>query len=224
MRGRRSRNLLFPAPNGSLLADLENQRLPRGLLNRSVTLGTFHQAISLAVLLMDSFGPKAMLQGQDPAKGRDFILRQNLAWVRNGHNRLRRVVIKWLQGTELELPQSEEQILLQFLASTHRLCVPQFSVSVPLSDMNLTATWIQCLGELIHASISCQSSILQAVLGDYLDEVVQGSRQSKSPAQLLREAFLPIFQDLVDQRLNLQSFDPRLWVNLHLSSIEPSRE
>lgn len=165
-----------------------------------------------------------MLQGQDPAKAQDFILRQNLAWLRNGHNRLRRVVVRWLQGTELELPQNEEHFVLQFLASTHRLCIPQFSVSVPLSDMNLTATWIQCLGELIHASISCQSSALQTVLGDYLDELVQGLRQSKLPAQLMRETFLPIFQDLVVQRLNLQSVDPRLWVNLNLSSIESSRE
>lgn len=216
--------MLLPAPDGSLLADLENLKLPRGLLNRSVTLGTFYQAVSLAVLLVDSFGPKAMMQGQGPAKGRDFILRQNLPWVLNGYNRLRRVVVRWLQRMEAELAQSEEHILLQFLASTHRLCVPQFSVPVLLSDMSLTTTWIQCLGELIHASISCQSSTLQTVLSDYLNEVLQELRQSKSSVQPLRGSFLPILQELNDQRLILQSIDPGLSVNPNLSSTEPSLE
>lgn len=203
---------------------MENLRLPRGLLNRTVTLGTFHQVVSLAILLLDSFGPKAMLQGQGPVKGRDFVLRQNLPWVLNGYNRLRRVVVKWLQRTEPELAQSEERIVLEFLSSTHRMCVPQFSAPVLLSDMSLTATWIQCLGELIYPSITCQSSTLQVVLADYLDEVVQTSRQLKLSDQSLKETFFPVLQEVNDQGLNLESIDSRLWVNFNISSAESNPE
>lgn len=224
MRGPRTRKLLLPAPDGSLLADLENLKLPRGMLNRSVPLGTFNQAVSLAVLLVDSFGPKAMIQGQGPAKGRDFILRQNLPWVLNGYNRLRRVVVRWLQRMEPGLAQSEERVLLQFLASTHRLCVPQSSAPVLLSDMSLTATWIQCLGELIHASISLQSSTLQTVLSDCLNEVLRQLKQSKSSVQPLRETSRSILQELNDQRLILHAIDPRLVVNFALFSTGSSLE
>lgn len=206
----------MPTADGSLLADLENLNLPRGLLNRNVALGDFSQAVTLTTLLLDSFGPKAMKQG--PGKGRDFVLRQNLPWVLNGYNRLRRVLVGWLRRIEPTITPSEEQVSLQLLASTRRLCVTQSSVPVLLSDMGLTSTWTQCLSEFIYPSISRQSSTLQIELSHCLHEVVLASRQSKSSIQPLREAFLPVLRELNDQELNLQSVDSRLWVNISLVS------
>lgn len=182
------------------------------MLNRTVPLGNVYQAVSIAHLLLKSFGPKALTQGQSSAKSRDFVLRQNLPWVLNGYDRLRRVVVQWTQRTEPALAQSEEQIILAFLASMHHLCVRQFSVPAPLSEMSLTTTWIHCLGELIHPSITCQSSTLQAALSDYLDEVVQWSRQFKSSVQPLRETFFPILREFDIQGLNMRSVDSCLWV------------
>lgn len=207
----------MPAVNGSLLQDLENLNLPRGLLNRNIPLGTFSRAITLAILLLDSFGPKAMMQGT--VRGRDFALRQNLPWVLNGYNRLRRVLVRWLQRTESTLTPDEEQVSLLLLASTRRLCGPQSSVAVLLPDMGLNFSWAQCLSELICPSINRQSPTLQIELSHVVNEVVQWSEQSKSSVQPLREIFLPILKELDDRNLNLQSMDLRLWVIIHLLSV-----
>lgn len=205
----------MPAVNGSLLQDLENMDLPRGLLNRNIPLGSFPRAATLAILLLDSFGPMAMMQGT--VRGRDFALRQNLPWVLNGYNRLRRVLVRWLQITKSTLTTDEERVSLLLLTSTRRLCAPQSSVAVLLPDMGLNFSWAQCLSELIWPCINRQSPTLQIELSRFVDEVVQWSEQSKSSIQPLREIFLPILKELDDQNHSLQSMDLRLRVIMHLS-------
>jgi serine/threonine-protein kinase ATR len=207
----------MPAPNGSFLTELDHLRLPRGLLGRSLALGTFSQAFTLAFMLLDSFSPGATIGTLE--KRRDLILRQNLPWVLNGYNRLRKVLVRWLQSAGLKLTPEEEEACLQFLASTRRLCVSRSSAPALPSDMSLTSTWAQCLSELIYPSIGNSFPSMQVEISNYLDEFVQSTRQSKSSAQLLREIFLPVLTEIEDGNLDLQLVDSRLWVTVASSSV-----
>lgn len=207
----------MPAPSGSLLTDLDHLRLPRGLLGRSLVLGTFSQAFTLTFTLLDSFSPKVTTESLE--KRQDLILRQNLPWVLNGYNRLRKVLVRWLRSTGSKLTPEEKKACLQFLASTRRLCVCRSSGPTLPSDMSLASTWAQCISELIYPSISSSFPAMQVELSNYLDEFVQAARQSKSSAQLLREIFLPALAEIEDLNFNLRSMESRLWVIIASSFI-----
>ncbi|KAJ6104203.1 hypothetical protein N7523_010523 [Penicillium sp. IBT 18751x] len=202
----------IPACNGSLLTELDHLHLPRGLLGRSLTLGTFSQAFTLALLLLDSFSPKVTIESLE--KRRVLILRQNLSWVLNGYNRLRRVLVKWLQSARSKLDSNEEETCLQFLASSRRFCVSRSTSPALASDIGLASTWAHCLSELIYPSISHAFLTMQGQISDYLDEFMQTTRHSGSSAQLLREIILPALAEIEDRDLDLQSMDPCLLTSL----------
>lgn len=205
-----SAKLSIPTAEGSLAAELEKLNFPRGLLNKGVALGTFSQAVTVTILFLESFNSRIITQST--AQGREFILRQNLPWVLNGYNRLRKVVVRWLQKTKSTLTPDEEQITLSFLTSTRCLCFPQSSQPASLSDMGLISIWIQCLSDLISPSIVCQSSALQISLSRFLDELT--GALSWSFVKSLRENFIPILSELNEQDIDVQSINTHLWVNL----------
>ncbi|KAJ5300562.1 uncharacterized protein N7443_005564 [Penicillium atrosanguineum] len=202
----------IPASSGSLLTELDHLHLPRGLLGRSLALGTLSQAFKLALMLLDSFSPKTTIESLE--KRRVLILRQNLSWVINGYNRLRKVLVKWLQTARSKLTSDEEETCLQLLASIRRLCVPRSTSPALPSDMGLASTWAQCLSDLIYPSISHSFLAMQVEISNYLDEFVQTTRQSNTSAQLLREIILPILAEIEDRDLDLQSMDSCLWASL----------
>ena len=207
--------IFIPASNGSLLTELDHLHLPRGLLGKSLALGTFSQAFTLALMLLDSFSPKATIESLE--KRRLLILRQNLSWVLNGYNRLRKVLVKWLQSARSKLTSNEEETCLQLLASTRRLCVSRSTSPALASDMGLASTWAQCLSDLIYPSISHSFLAMQIQISEYLDEFVQTTRQSILSTQLLREIILPALAEIEDRDLDLQSMDSCLWVMTMLS-------
>jgi len=207
----------MPAPNGPLLADLDHLRLPRGLLGRSLALDTFSQAFALTSMLLDSFNPKVTIGSLE--KRRNHILRQNLPWMLNGYNRLRKVLVRWLQSAGSEVTPEKEEAGLHFLASTRRLCVSPSSAPAVTSDISLASTWAQCLSELICPSISNSFPAMQSELSNCLGEFVQATRQTKSSAQLLREIFLPALAEIEDRDFNLHSMESCLWVIIASSFI-----
>lgn len=176
------------------MADLDNLGLPRGLLKRSLTLGSFSQAAALATELLDALSPEASAQGV--FKRRNCTLRQNLPWALNGYHRLRRVLVRWLQTQGLKVTPADEQILSQFLIYTRRLCVYESSMATMLSDMSLASTWTQCLAEFLPLSISLPMPTIQLDLSHFVDEVTLAIKQSRLAVPQLRDILLPVLTDI----------------------------
>lgn len=176
-----------------------------------MALGSFSQAVTVTTLLLECFGLR--IATQSTARGREFILRQNLPWVLNGYKRLRKVVVRWLQSAKFTLAPSEEQAVLSFLTSTRSLCISQPSQPPSLSDMGLISLWIQCLSEIIWPSITCQSPALQTSLSRFLDELTSESTPSKPFVETMRENFLPVLREIHEQDIDVQAINIQLWVS-----------
>lgn len=176
------------------MIDLDNLGLPRGLLKRSLTLGTFSQAAALGTVLLDALSPEASVQ--DVGKRRNCTLRQNLPWALNGYHRLRRVLVRWLQTPGVKVTPSDEQVLSQFLIYTRRLCVSESSMATLLSDMSLASTWTQCLAEFLPLSICLPMPAIQLDLSHFLDEVMLAIKQSRLAVPQLRDILLPVLTDI----------------------------
>jgi serine/threonine-protein kinase ATR len=194
--------LSMPSKSGSLMVDLDNLGLPRGLLKRSLTLGSFSRAAALATALLDALSPEASAQGI--SRRRNCTLRQNLPWALNGYHRLRRVLVRWLQTPGLKVTLADEQILSQFLIYTRRLCVSDSSMATMLSDMSLASTWTQCLAEFLPLSISLPMPTIQLDLSHFVDEVTLAIKQSKLAVPQLRDTLLPVLTDIRAQDSNPQ--------------------
>ncbi|KAJ5090417.1 hypothetical protein N7532_009101 [Penicillium argentinense] len=199
----RTAKLSMPASIGSLPVELDDLALPQDLVKKGTELGSFPQTVALASRLLDSFSPNEIVHGSPKRHGLD--LRQNLSGILNGFNRLRKIIVRWLQEAGSSLASTEEQVLLQYLAYARRFCVSKSFSSVLLSDVNLESTWLQCLGDFLGPSIVHRLSSLQTELAHLLDETLQETKQSKSFDQKLKERLLPVLTDLDDQGLRMAS-------------------
>lgn len=198
------------------MIDLDNLGLPRGLLKRTLTLGTFSQAASLATGLLDALSPDASAQGV--TKRRNCTLRQNLPWALNGYYRLRRVLVRWLQTPGFKATPADEQILSQFLIYTRRLCVSESAMATLLSDMSLASTWTQCLAEFLPLSIGLPMPAIQLDLTQFVDEVTLAIKQSKLAVPQLRDILLPVLTDIRAQDSYSQLVEKSLLVITSLNS------
>jgi serine/threonine-protein kinase ATR len=183
-------------------------------MRQRIDLGSFSQAIILVSLLLDSFSPQAAIEGLP--NRRSFNLRQNLPWISNGYNRLRKVVAKWMQRAGPTLTPEEEQDILEFMAYAHRFCVSDTSGSALRSDVCLASTWAQCLSDIISPSISYPLPVLQTGLIHFLDEALQAVIDSEDFAQQLRESFLSALVEIKDKDGNFMPMEPGLLVMISL--------
>lgn len=191
---------------------MDDLSLPHDLVKKTTELGTFPQTITLVSYLLDSFSPKATVQGLD--KRQNLDLRQNLSGVLNGFIRIRKIIVKWLQGAGSNLDPGDEKVPSRFLTHVHRFCVSKSSASVLLSDVSLTTVWIQCLSDLLESSIIHQLSNLQIELSKFLDEVSWSMKQSRLFEQQSRELLLPALVDLDYQGPSSKPIETCLLVNI----------
>ncbi|CEJ55236.1 Putative UVSB PI-3 kinase [Penicillium brasilianum] len=202
LRSFRPVKLSMPSKSGSIMGDLDNLGLPRGLLKRSLTLGTFTQTAALATALLDALSPEASAQGV--SKRRNCTLRPNLPWAMNGYHRLRKVLVRWLQTPGLKVTPADEQILSQFLVYTRRVCVSESSMATLLSDMSLASIWTQCLAEFLTLSTGLPMPAFQLDLSRFVDEVAVAIKQSRLTVPQLRDILLPVLTDIRAQDSNPQ--------------------
>lgn len=215
----RLKGLSLPAADGSLVQDIENLSLSRGLFESKTALGGFLQTASLACRLLDAFNPKGGMQPR--ARHQDFVVRQNFSWMLNGFHRLRKVIVEWLQMTGAQITPEDESVSLQYLTYLHRCSPPESTLAGLLSNMSLVSTWSQCLcGFLSLESIDRWPSV-QAILSRFLDDLSQVAKTSQSLVLQLREILLPALPDVTDGKIVVQSFEPCLQVRISIVSSTP---
>lgn len=206
----RSRNLVFPAVNGSLREDLDHLVLSRGILRETIPLGSFPQAVALAALLLDSFGSQASTKSI--TKQQSLIFRQNLPWALNGYNRLRKIVAKWLQGAGSKLSLEDEKKALQFVSYTCQFCMPDRTGSAIHSDVCVTSVWTQCLSEMLPISVSYQLSTLQTGLSHFFNELVPLIGRLEGLREQLTQLFLPAVEEIKDKSGHFRAMESCLLV------------
>ncbi|KAJ5683180.1 hypothetical protein N7462_006345 [Penicillium macrosclerotiorum] len=209
LRNLRSLKLTMPAATGSILLDLDTLNVPRALLKKHIALGSFSQAASLALSLLNSVSPNTM--DQSATKRPNFALHQNLPWAMNGVTRLRKVLVRWIQNSGVEVALAEEHVFMQFLALTHRLCVSKSPSNSMMADMNLSFTWSQCLSEFMFLSVTHRLSALQIDISQILDETAVTIKSSAIFAQQLKELLLPALTDVQGKDSNSRSIENCFW-------------
>ncbi|KAL4888524.1 UVSB PI-3 kinase [Aspergillus ambiguus] len=131
--------LAIPALQGTLLVDLDELGLPRGLFEGRFKIGSFPQVFKAIFVLLDSLSPNT-------SNLASAVARQNHAWVLNGYQRLWRPLFRWLQVSDTSAAVSKDHVCSQFLARV-QLCYTRLS---PLSTQTeLTHDLILMLGRLL---------------------------------------------------------------------------
>ncbi|KAJ5895477.1 hypothetical protein N7495_007168 [Penicillium taxi] len=215
-RGAHSLELSIPAVNGSLLEDLDNLNLPRGLLKSPIVLGTFPNALLLASLLLDSSSGLSVSK-RVLTRRQNFMLRQNFPWVLSEYYCLREAAVTWMQKLGPKLTLSEELVFVKLLDDTRDFCMSEPSSSKLLSDMSVTSALTRCLTNFLIISIHHQLPTLQRGLSLTLDDILQNS---KSFIQKSREEFLSVLAKVKNREDSLQSVESCLSITLRSLNAE----
>lgn len=175
--------------------------LPRGLFGNNVPLGTFPQATILALRLLDCFSPssKACLH----AAGKDYVIRQDLAWVLNGYQRLWGAVSTWIQDTGSDAMQSKDQISSRFVGYARRFCNQESSLPSSMSN-----TWLHVLAETVMLDNLSQMPALQRELGHLFDSLAEMPERSKIFLRRMGNIILPTLTHIKDRNTAFDTFEP----------------
>lgn len=152
------------------------------------------------------------------AKHQDFIVRQNFSWMLNGFNRLRKVIIEWLEMTRIQVMPEDESVSLQYLTYLHRCSAPESTFSGLLSNMSLISTWSQCLCGFLGIDCIDQLPSVQAMLSRFLDDLSQIVQSSDPLVPHLREILLPALTEVKDGHSIFQSLEQGFQVSIHMIS------
>lgn len=196
--------LSIPAVKSAIFLTLDNLNLPRALLSKKITLGTFPQAITLALRLLDSFVPKRAFHSHTSIK--DPTLHQDLAWILNGIERLWRITHRWAR-TSMDDIEIKSRICMQFTSSLHIYRSLEPDISGLLSPQSgLARPWVQICNDLVTLGL-IQMPHLQAELGRLLDELIDASQPRLEVVTQFRAALLPTMIDFKSKG-TIQSFEP----------------
>ncbi|KAH1350865.1 hypothetical protein KXV95_002853 [Aspergillus fumigatus] len=196
--------LSIPAVKSAIFLTLDNLNLPRALLSKKITLGTFPQTITLALRLLDSFVPKRAFHSHTSIK--DPTLHQDLAWILNGIERLWRITHRWAR-TSMDDIEIKSRICMQFTSSLHIYRSLEPDISGLLSPQSgLARPWVQICNDLVTLSL-IQMPHLQAELGRLLDELIDASQPRLEVVTQFRAALLPTMIDFKSKG-TIQSFEP----------------
>ncbi|EAA61621.1 hypothetical protein AN6975.2 [Aspergillus nidulans FGSC A4] len=112
--------LSFPLPGGPLSVGLGRISLPRNLFRKGFKIGSTERAFNLILALLESFVVPESSPTSVPDKA--SIVRQNLAWILNGYERLWNVLSSWLRSPSLDNLKSKVELCSHFLTSIRPYC------------------------------------------------------------------------------------------------------
>lgn len=187
--------LSVPVPGESFSGSLNRLGYPCRLSDHSMTLGTFPQAVSLLLLLLDIFVPNS--ETDIHANKNDSLVRLNRMWVMNGYWRLWRVIFFWLRSSPSDVHQCVIPASLQFLASVQNRCNQELplSVSVP-SKTEFTYVWLQSLTELLTLECLNKLPALHLGLSQSLRGLAECLGHSETFVTCMEDLFLPVLVDV----------------------------
>lgn len=146
-------------------------------------------------------------------KREKFLIRQNLAWVLNGYQRLWKVILNWYQNPGSAAVDSTSRAALQFLTSLEPYREQESSRSGPLqSDMEFSQMWLRCLSEAFRLDDLCQMSALQLGLSSFLCRLSEATNGPNMLAECMDHTLLPVLID-VKKGTIFRALDPELQVS-----------
>ncbi|KAJ0422527.1 hypothetical protein BJY00DRAFT_69114 [Aspergillus carlsbadensis] len=153
--------ILLPSSEGPLTIVLGKIGLPRNLFeNKKIKLTSFPRAVVLSLSLLDSF-----LSLRNEGFSLTPSIRQNLAWILDGYQRLWNVASNWLQNSIADIIEPKVEICSRFLTSIWLCWLSEVS-----SEMELAYDFIETLVNMSFTDILIHSPILQLELGQFIDD------------------------------------------------------
>lgn len=175
----------FPVPEGPLFVVLGKLGLPRNLFEKRVSLGSFQGAVLVTLGLLDSF--LVRLDGHISFPSKASSMRQNLAWILSGYQRIWSVVSIWLQGTSMDKVDSKVEICSRFLASIRACCLCETS-----SEIETVYDSLQMLGDILSSDCLSHSTSLQSQLACFIDDFVNFSDCTEKQLKYIRRILPPL--------------------------------
>ncbi|BDD54998.1 hypothetical protein MAP00_000557 [Monascus purpureus] len=187
--------LSVPALGESFLGSLNRLGYPCRLSDHSMTLGTFPQAVSLLLLLLDIFVPNS--ETDIHANKNDSLVRLNRMWALNGYWRLWKVVFFWLRSSPSDMHQCAIPASLQFLASVQNRCNKELPLSAPVpSKTEFTYVWLQSLTELLTLDCLNKLPALHLGLSQSLRGLAECLGHSETFVTCMEDLLLPVLVDV----------------------------
>ncbi|KAL4915148.1 hypothetical protein BDW62DRAFT_203876 [Aspergillus aurantiobrunneus] len=156
--------LSIPVPEGPLSVVLGKLGLSRDIFEKRVKLGSFGGAVSATLSLLDSF--LVQMKGPIPFPNSASRIRQNLAWILNGYQRLWNVLSSWLWSANLDNLDSKVEICSRFLTSMRMYCLCETP-----SEMEIAYGFLQALSDILTSDVLDHSPSLQLHLGKFIDDL-----------------------------------------------------
>ncbi|KAL4803894.1 hypothetical protein BDV18DRAFT_166188 [Aspergillus unguis] len=155
----------IPVRGGPLSVVLGKLDLPSSLFEKRVKLRSFREAVILALNLLDSFVLSTTEPTSFPHRG--SIIRQNLAWILDGYQRLWDALSNRLRDSDVDGIEIKVEACVRFLTSI-RTCLTSGMSSEP----GIVHYFTQVLCDILSADYLVHSASLQSSLGQLIDESI----------------------------------------------------
>ncbi|KAL3460576.1 hypothetical protein BJX64DRAFT_278456 [Aspergillus heterothallicus] len=185
--------VVLPSSEGPLSVVLGKLGLPRNLCEKRIKLASFPRAVLLSLSLFDSF--------LSLGKSRYFFsrktpsVRQNLAWILDGYQRLWNVASSWLQNPISDVAECRVEICSRFLASIWSCWLSGVS-----SEMEIVYDFLETLVNMPCADLLIHSPTLQLELGQFIDEIIKFPRCTGRRLKFIRR-MQPSLSDAIGRLL-----------------------
>ncbi|KAE8374326.1 protein kinase [Aspergillus bertholletiae] len=202
--------MIIPTPKGNLLVDLDKLGLPRSLFERRLKLASSWHAFNLTFHLLDSF--RADNANTPFTASKNSVIRQNVAWVLNGYQRLWTLMLHWLQNPQPGLIENMISTSLQFVISIRSCC--NKGVFSP-SEIELIYGLLRILEDIFALDKLCQFSTLQSELSQLLDTFTNRINSTWALLQCLRTTIFPALRGLANMPDRFETLETKLQVAIH---------
>ncbi|KAL4785846.1 hypothetical protein BJX76DRAFT_366638 [Aspergillus varians] len=198
--------LSLPVPKGPISVVLGKLGLPHNLFERRVKLGSFQGAVLVTLSLLDSFLVRMADHISCPNKASG--IRQNLAWILNGYQRLWGVLSSWLRSSNLDNIDSKAELCTRFLTSTRTCCLCETS-----SEMEITCDFFKTLGDILSSDYLDKCPSLQLKMAQFIDDSINFPNCTERQLKCIRR-LLPSLSDAM-KKTTFKSLDLRLQTAVH---------
>ncbi|CBF79340.1 protein kinase MEC1 [Aspergillus nidulans FGSC A4] len=193
--------LSFPLPGGPLSVGLGRISLPRNLFRKGFKIGSTERAFNLILALLESFVVPESSPTSVPDKA--SIVRQNLAWILNGYERLWNVLSSWLRSPSLDNLKSKVELCSHFLTSIRPYCFYGSSFATEIAyDVP------RMLGDILSLNYLDHYPSLQLNTSQFIDDLCLPDNCTEGRVKCLRGLLSPLSDTL--KKATFESLEPHL--------------
>lgn len=178
----------MPSSTGSLVAELGRLGVPKGILGRHLSLGTFTQAILSLLRILDSLA--LFSQVSPETKSRTTPL-QHSSWILHVYERLWAAIVESVPGSLAKSVEATSRVISHFLESIQKFCNPkQRHLNLRHSDTEKVRVWLTCLADALSLDDMHQLPSIRPALDRSFQSLIEYTPKAVEFAEIVEDEIL----------------------------------